>query len=92
MDRWTNKRKVLFARVSGLLLVAAGALGSLGVWLPLHSQSPQDATWTGQPSQACLHCHEGIEAMHSLDRPTDMFVPPNAGERGLDRQGLTGAD
>ncbi len=54
--------------------------------------APPAETWTGAPSEACLACHKGIEPMHSLDRPTDLFVPPDAAARGLDRQSLTCVD
>ena len=62
------------------------------MWLPLRSDTGAREHWTGQPSEACLFCHVGIEPMHRLDRPTDMFVPRDAAARGLDRQSLTCVD
>lgn len=72
----------------GVLAVAS----ALSFWIPLHSQSTVESGWPGQPSESCFQCHKGIEPMHSLSRPTDMFVPPDAERRGVDRQGLTCVD
>jgi hypothetical protein len=74
------------AAAAMLMLVAPIA------WSSLRSEPQIESGWTGKASGACLQCHRGIEPMHSLDRPTDMFVPPDARARGLDRQSLTCVD
>jgi len=85
MGRLARDRSTVLMLV---LLVGATVL----LWAPLRSATPQGRPAFGQPSDSCLACHAGIEAMHSFTRAPARALPADFGQRGMDREGLTCVD